>query len=483
MNTKPFRRLTPALPAAGVILAASGCFSERSFPLHDGDLVRMRTVTQADDPKTTRAWLREAHSQLKHLLPRGAPSALLSEDLLDGQGRPVDVLKHFNIQRDTLETLAGNCQGLEDSAQLTGSDFSRDLPPPKWPGCEDVWIPINAKLSLHGLLGIARDVDGHPLDSDCIVLLPGLLGHNGAFRTRDLTAALLRNGLHVLAVELRGHGQTDVKYPDVYYTFGALEIGDLMVVAEWLQNRPHIRRTGLVGYCSGANEALLAAWYDGRSESHPSIAPRLAPFLRPVSAARHYEAGAIAFSPVLRFEEIIKAMDPERSVFFNPVLASLQETVQTRVREKAHDRYPGFDRRAYIGSLRKLIDYEYGRSEISYPGSAQDGMRLLRFLPYEGLPCGDQLASARVPVLIVQAANDPLACAQDVAELIARTPNPNVAAVVLSGGGHVGFAAFARAYYYSLILNFFSSQSGPRAVPPSGSTATASIHIQHGASE
>ncbi len=474
MNTIRFLKLPVTLLAVGFMGASFGCFSERSFPLHDNDSVRVRTRPHDHGPKTTRAWLSEAHSQLKHLLPHGAPSALLTGDLLDAQGQPVDVLKHFKLQRDTLESLAGNFQGLEHSAQLTGSDFSRDLPPPKWPGCEDVWIAVNSNLSLHGLLGYARDRDGRPIDSDCIVLLPGLLGHNGALRTRDLTAALLRSGFHVLAVELRGHGQTDVKYPEVYYTFGTLETGDLMAVSEWLQNRPHIRRTGLVGYCWGANEALLAAWYDGRSESHPSIAPRLAPFLRPVSASRHYEAGVIAFSPVLRFEEIIDAMDPERSVLINPVLSSLQGTVQTRVREKAHDRYPGFDRQAYIGSLRKLIDYEFDRSETSYPGSAQDAMQCLRFLPYRGRSDGAKLADARVPVLIVQAANDPLACAQDVADLIARTSNPNIAALVLPGGGHIGFAAYARAYYFSLILNFFSPQNGPRTVQSAGSTPPAS---------
>ena len=37
-----------------------------------------------------------------------------------------------------------------------------------------------------------------------------------------------------------------------------------LAVSEWLQAQPHIRRTGLVGFCSGANEALLTAWHYGR---------------------------------------------------------------------------------------------------------------------------------------------------------------------------------------------------------------------------
>jgi predicted alpha/beta-fold hydrolase len=173
----------------------------------------------------------------------------------------------------------------------------------------------------------------------------------------------------------------------------------------------------------------------------------------------------MAFSPVLRFEEIIDAMDPERSIFCNPVLTNLQSTVQKRVQLKGHDHYPGFDPRAYVGSLRKLIDYEFARSEMSYPGCVADVMQFCRFLPYKGLPDGDKLASARIPVLIVQAANDPLECAQDAADLIAKTPNPNLAVVVLAGGGHVGFAAYARAYYFSLIVNFFDRQADAHPAP------------------
>jgi hypothetical protein len=273
----------------------SGCFSEQSYPARNGDIIRQSTVDAAPPEKLTRAWLCHAHHELKRLLPRGDPPALLTEDLLDANGHPIDVLQHFHVNRNTLETLRGNCQGLEHSAQLTGPDFDPDKPPTKWPGCEDVWIPVSDRVSLHGLLCYARDARGECLDSDCIVLLPGLLGNNSALRTRDLTAALRNAGLHVLAIELRGHGQTDVKYPDIYYTFGTLESSDLMTVAEWLQSQPHIRRTGLVGFCWGANEALLAAWYDGHSESLPSITPRMASFLRPVSGSRHYEAASWRF--------------------------------------------------------------------------------------------------------------------------------------------------------------------------------------------
>ena len=39
-----------------------------------------------------------------------------------------------------------------------------------------------------------------------------------------------------------------------------------------------------------------------------------------------------------------------------------------------------------------------------------------------------------------------------------------VAAVVLPGGGHIGVAAYAKKYYYSLMMNFFDASLAPRAV-------------------
>jgi predicted alpha/beta-fold hydrolase len=69
----------------------------------------------------------------------------------------------------------------------------------------------------------------------------------------------------------------------------------------------------------------------------------------------------------------------------------------------------------------------------------------------------------RVPTLIVHAVDDPLAPAQAVADFIARDHNPRLAALMLPGGGHVGFAADAKQYYFSLIAAFFDPQSGASA--------------------
>ena len=46
---------------------------------------------------------------------------------------------------------------------------------------------------------------------------------------------------------------------------------------------------------------------------------------------------------------------------------------------------------------------------------------------------------------------------------MARTKNPNVGALLTEGGGHVGFASYARDWFYSVILSFFDPVRGAEA--------------------
>ena len=43
------------------------------------------------------------------------------------------------------------------------------------------------------------------------------------------------------------------------------------------------------------------------------------------------------------------------------------------------------------------------------------------------------------------------------------TENPNVAALILRGGGHIGYFPYNKAYTYSLIVNFFDPERGAAA--------------------
>ena len=138
------------------------------------------------------------------------------------------------------------------------------------------------------------------------------------------------------------------------------------------------------------------------------------------------------------------------SRFEHPAYAGLQGSVKLRMRQR---NYPDPS-----GSLARLIEQELRHSAMNYPSFVEDAVRFVCFMDPPGTPGFDKLASARTPTLIIHAANDPLAHAQEVADLMAWTKNPAVAALILPGGGHIGFPAYATAYYFSLILSFFSRE-------------------------
>jgi len=441
-----------AVPA---LLLSAGCFSEQAIEVdHDGVAWISACAARDTVPMSTRAWIVRAHTELADLLPEDDRRTLLTENLVGEDGRPVDVDRLYGIDSSRRHMVWDNFRGLLHTAQGRSDGYAIDEPAAPWPGFEDIWIPMPGGYELSARIGCVRR-DDEIVEADCIVLLPGLNGDNSVRRTRDIAAALLGAGHHVLAVELRGHGQTEARYPEVYYTFGVLESIDLLALADWLQDKPMVRETGLVGYCWGANIAMITAWVDGCEREHASITARLASALPEAGGERHYRAGILAFSSTIRFEDVIADLHQPWNTWTNPVYEALQENIIHRKERK------GFPTRD--GCLKKWIEHEFDRTELGYPGGVEDGLRFLKLVPYRGLPAGDKLESVRMPLLIVHGVNDPLRPAQDVAELIAMTENPLVGAIVLPGGGHVGFAPYARDYFYSLLLNYFDPQRGAAA--------------------
>ncbi|MDD4890278.1 MAG: alpha/beta fold hydrolase [Phycisphaerae bacterium] len=448
---KPLLSLIFLLP--GITILAGCPFQERSFPLQRDGIVRV--PPPLDHQRSARPWLVNAQRKLAPLLPAAkyGLSPMLTADMTGPTSQPVDMVKHFHIRTWGLESIWVNFLGLAYSAQAISTADTR-TPAPPWPGFEDIWVPIDDHVKLAGRFGLARSADGAVRDADCIVLLPGLRGTNVVLRQRDLARGLRDSGFHVLTLELRGQGQTDQAYPNVPNTWGILEIDDLLRVADWLQRQPHVRRTGLVGFSWSANEALLVAWREGRRSGHPCISPELAKRHRPVEGGPYYQAGIVAFSAVLNFEDLLDELEIERQGFFNPMLAGLQDTVRERKIDKNYAEK--------TGSLRKLFDFE----RLDYPDSVRDGLRYLRLLGYKGERCDRKLASARMPVLMVHAADDPIVPAQAVADFVTGLSNPNVAAIVLPSGGHIGFAPYSSPWYYSLLLNFFDPATGPAPASP-----------------
>jgi hypothetical protein len=198
-------------PVVGGLLlpVLAGCLAEQSLTLPASQSRRVQPSADVPAaPPSTRAWLRAAHAQLIDLLPPDDPPVLLTEDLATAENRPRDVFAHFDLDPDALHTVIGNYSGLRCTAQGASQDMTVDAPPPPWSGFDDVWIEMADGVRLAARLGFAKDGDRRR-DADCIVILPGFFGDNGVVRTRDLARFLLDSGFHVLALEMRGHGQTE----------------------------------------------------------------------------------------------------------------------------------------------------------------------------------------------------------------------------------------------------------------------------------
>lgn len=435
-----------------ILAGGPGCLMNLSYPMRPGDLMRLE-MTSAGTDGSTRTWLEAAHAELEHALPRSARAALLTADLTDAQGRPRDVLAHFGLKRDGLHTIRHNFSGLRQTFNGIGMESFVDEEAPAWEGFENVWIPVADDLSLYGRIGYAC-AEGRIRDADCIVILPGFYGDAGVTRTRDLARALVDAGYHALAIEIRGHGRTEYRYPDKRFTFGMLESIELLRVDEWLRSQPHVERTGLMGFCWGANVAMTAAWMDGVRASDPSIGSHLQRYVPVRSAEPHFAAGVMAFSPALHFEELIDQLEEPVSALSNAMVYGVQSTIELRMRRKGYG--------PPLHSLRWLIDQEFAHSEIGLsPEKHRQTFRLLRMLDYRGRPVGDKFESIRIPTLVVHSGNDPFMPADYVAQFMAAVKNPNIAALILPAGGHVGLATYCRRYFYSLIMNFFDRERGP----------------------
>ncbi|MCY2925096.1 MAG: hypothetical protein NT031_06585, partial [Planctomycetota bacterium] len=155
------------------------------------------------------------------------------------------------------------------------------------------------------------------------------------------------------------------------------------------------------------------------------MGPRLGKLLNPAPRGpKRYQAGVIAISPLPRYEELLDVMETEQSVWMHPVVAGLQATIRDRMAARG---YPN-----PCGNVRELLK----NSITAYPNAHLDGLEFMRIMPFKGAPTFDRMNGIRVPLLIVHAADDMVAPAQDLADLMATTANPNVAAILLPGGGH-----------------------------------------------
>lgn len=411
---------------------------------------------RASAPGDARRWLRQTHDALAPLLPPGR-RALTTEELGALGRAPRRLYEHFRQDPAALTSPLRNARGLyytSVAAAGDATDGAGAAEPAPWGGFRSVWVPAAEGLRLFGRLGCQET------DADAILIAVGLFGDLDGHRYRDLSRALRARGHHVLALEMRGHGRTGAAHPGAPLTFGVLEAVDLLSAAAWVRGACPTRRVGLIGFSWGALDAVLAAWLDGdpgTSDPRDPIGRRLpAPGARPA-----FDAGVLALSPVLDLVDLGERYERRAAFLSDPARYLIQKTIARYLERRGGPQ----DHRVW-----PLVRFELARSAfgLEYGDAARTLRRSLRHLRLTGAEGAAKLERVRVPLLIVHAADDPVAPAHPLGELAARVRNENVSTLLLPGSGHIGLAAQAPGYYEALIARFFDAAQGPTAARRGG---------------
>lgn len=460
---QPARSIRPrrwrSLLVIGCLLPVAGCVS----PPKDPTIVPP-TPAQITSPNggrmVTSEWVAATPAWAAPLLPPKARNALYTEALRDREGKPIGVFSHFDLKPERLDSIPGNFRGLLDTKRAT-SPQAGTAPSPPWEGFVDVVLPFCDGMKPHARLGTPV---GKVIPGSYVVITHGLFGSLEGKGMENNVQMLRREGHHVLAIELRGHGgQTDEPNRNMAMTFGLKETADLLAAARWLKTKHHAKRVGLVTYSVSGFESLLAAWLDAAPLPPEDAARPILKYARPPAAEPAFNGGMFIISVPVGIQTMSLVLEQRWGTYGAPVKATFQRMVDKRLQgfgEPAPRNMWDF----MLAELRRDGWAKAYRSEAKMRSDMEWFLDLQRNNWSAG---ARRMEAVRTPILFLSAANDPLATGQDVAELFARVNNPNIGVILLNSGGHMGFKSLSADYFYSLMLAFFDPATAPRSVTPS----------------
>lgn len=408
---------------------------------------------------TAREWVVGAHSPTAKTLPRNAREALFPQTLRDHQGQPLEIYPYLGLNPALLDSIYGNPSGVLYSARLAGPPPGTD-PSPPWQGFTDVTVPLCDGAKLHLRLGTPEPPD--EIRGSYVVITHGMFGSLEGVGMLNHVQALRRAGHHVLAIEMRGHGQTSESSAHLPMTFGLKETADLLAIARWLKTEHHARRVGLVAFSVSGFESLLAAWLDAAPLAPADAARPILRYVPTPAAEPAFNGGMFIISAPVGIHTMAQVLEQRWHKLQAPVKYTFQQRVEQRLREFG-DPAP---RDLWDFVIAELRRDGWVRAYGSKAKLRADMDWFLDLQRNNWAAGAHRMEAVRVPILILSAANDPLGTGQDVAELFARVKNPNLGVILLKDGGHMGFAALSADYFYSLMTEFFHPATAPRRVDP-----------------
>ena len=461
ISSRRLAATTGALTLAGLLNL--GCFSERSFVVPENRLVSCATVAAPNC--SAKDWIEGAATAVSSALPADHRAVVTTAGARRDDGGCVDVWRVFGVNPATLDKLLGNLSGLQETAQVSppGNRDGGNAGAERWPGFTGVEIPMSDGLRIYARVAPPAPGHDHAGERSYVVLTHGLFASQQGCEARNLADALRRYGHHVVAIDMRGHGETGRLNPRFPTTFGASEVRDLIEVARWLRDTRGARRVGLLCFSITAQEGMTAAWADSDALYDQAPSPVLDNLPRPRPQPA-YDA-IVAVCPPLNLLEYAASLERKYSMLDSAVRATFQQRIAARMRA--------------AGAPPTHSMWAYARFELSrtrwasrYPDAdalLRDVVRMADFSGENWNVGVRRLERVRTPLLVIATANDPLGSAQATVNLVARVRNPNVGLLVLPRGGHTGLSAAGGAPgYYSLLRAAFDPQSCPTAL-----TATA----------
>lgn len=293
---------------------------------------------------------------------------------------------------------------------------------------EPVMLESQDGTPLYGMLAMQQGESRLP----ALVFVHGLFGSKNSFNMLTLaTRAYYDWGFHVLALDLRNHGDS-ARFSEAPTSWGFRESDDILAAAEYLDSLEWVSTVGVCGGSMGASSSLLAA---GRSRLDGPLAGGV------LSINGYADADRITRYISTREPGSVESF--LNWLFFCGMLAAKTLLCGPRL----------------LGSIR-----EYTRQVASqYYEITEEEL-------YKKASPVNSIGDIEVPCLILHSLDDNVVPVAEADDLVAAAKdNPMVGSLIVPRGGHGMYQFTNPRWFYESVRTFFSywgeCELGPELSP------------------